>query len=773
VAVLLVVLYHANVPGLSGGYVGVDVFFVISGFVIMGVLLRERAATNRTSLLAFYGRRFRRIIPAATLVIVVTVLLSYHFLGFISGDSTAVDGRWAAVFLSNFHFEAVGTNYLAALAPPSPLQNYWSLSVEEQFYAVFPLLVLLVARVRGRLSFEARLAITLGLIIVGSFSLSVIQTSTNPAAAYFSPLTRAWELALGAIIAIGTGRLHQIPERVAAVITWLGLGAVVAAAFVFNAHSQYPGSLVALPVVGAGLIIAGGAAAPRLGAEWLLSLAPFSWLGRLSYSIYLWHWPILVIAAESKGQTSLPASQSLWWVALSLVAAVGTYFLVENPIRHAGLFRRSRGASIALGAGLTALTLIILTTQIAVHSGSASATALAAKPGAGAAPASAETVRALVAAAVKVQTVPKDIAPSVANAYFDYGIPNTWTGCSAGYSQTQAPACTFGDPKGLHTLVLYGDSHAVMWARAVNDIAIRARWKLVLLAKGGCPVASLPYLVPTLANAGGGEWAACDQWHNNAIARINRLDPALLAVTEATHDTPSGALYTPAEWQRGLEHTLKLVTSANTMKVVLGNIPYLPQPGPSCLARHPSDVQACSGPSHLARTPYDRAEKRAAAATGTQYVDVAPWFCGKACTAIIGNYEVYVDGFHITNTYAEYLEGVLAQALNLPDLQRVPPPQPDLRTAVQRPTDGSTLSGTTLLDASATDNVHVTKTDFVLTGGGSGGRVIATGAGSFYGFIAYWNTTTVPDGTYSLQSGAYDSAGKVARSKPVTVVINN
>jgi hypothetical protein len=247
----------------------------------------------------------------------------------------------------------------------------------------------------------------------------------------------------------------------------------------------------------------------------------------------------------------------------------------------------------------------------------------------------------------------------------------------------------------------------------------------------------------------------------------------MLIVTEATHEKPSGALYTPAEWQRGLEHTLDLVTSPNTMKVVLGNIPYLPQPGPTCLARHLDDVEACSGPSDLARTSYDQAEQRAAAATGSHYVDVAPWFCGTACTAIIGHYEVYVDGFHITNTYARFLEGVLAQAVDLPDLQRVPPPKPDPHTAIQRPAAGSTLSGTTILDASTTDNVDVVRADFVLTGGGLSGKVVATGTSSLYGWFVFWNTGTVPNGTYSLESVAYDVAGKIARSKPISITIRN
>jgi peptidoglycan/LPS O-acetylase OafA/YrhL len=204
---------------VRGGYVGVDVFFVISGFLITGLLLRERSDTGKISIVAFYARRVRRILPAATVVVILTVLAAYHFLGFLEGDSVANDARWASVFLANIHFAAIGTQYFSAEAPPSPLQHMWSLGVEEQFYVVWPTVVLLVGAVLPRVSLRMRLGAVLGVIIVASFSWSVIETLHNGTRAYFSPLTRAWELAAGGLLAVAAPLLGRIPRKVA---IWLG-----------------------------------------------------------------------------------------------------------------------------------------------------------------------------------------------------------------------------------------------------------------------------------------------------------------------------------------------------------------------------------------------------------------------------------------------------------------------------------------------------------------------------------------------------------------------
>lgn len=364
VAILLVVLYHADIPGIRGGYVGVDVFFVISGFVITGVLLRERVSTGANSIVAFYGRRARRIIPAATLVIIATVLAAFLFLGRTTGWATAVDGQWASVFLANFHFAGTATNYLATQQAPSPLQNYWSLAVEEQFYILYPTLFVLVAGLMTRTSLRLRLGIVLSVAIAGSYTLSIFMTSSNAASAYFSPFTRAWELALGGLVAVTSDSLKRLPPNTAAGVSWLGLGGILLSAFIFSNATPYPGSLVAVPVVGAALVIAAGTAQPSWGVESILRRRPIQLLGLISYSLYLWHWPILTIAAQRDGASSLPAGDNILLVALAVALAIVTYRFVENPIRHSGFLVTRRWASVAMGVCLVASTLAVTTVAV-------------------------------------------------------------------------------------------------------------------------------------------------------------------------------------------------------------------------------------------------------------------------------------------------------------------------------------------------------------------------------------------------------------------------
>jgi peptidoglycan/LPS O-acetylase OafA/YrhL len=361
VAVALVVLFHANVPGLQGGYVGVDVFFVISGFVITGVLLRERTGSGSTSLLHFYTRRIRRILPAASLVIVVGVVAAYHWLGTVSGGQNATDGRWASVFLINIHFATTGTNYLSSQMPPSVLQNYWSLAVEEQFYLIYPAIFLVVAGLSFRSSLRRRLGWVLSVAIILSFVWSIFQTANNPTAAFFSPLPRVWELALGGLVAVSTAKFRRLSPAVAGALSWLGLGLILLAATAFSASTQYPGWRVALPVCGAAIVIAAGTVKPNYGVELILRRRPVQWLALISFSLYLWHWPILEIAAQHRGVTTLPVWDNVLLLLIAGVLATLTYYFFENPVRHAKFLVRRKWASLLMGLCLIIATLAVTT----------------------------------------------------------------------------------------------------------------------------------------------------------------------------------------------------------------------------------------------------------------------------------------------------------------------------------------------------------------------------------------------------------------------------
>ena len=509
VAIVLVVLYHGNVGIFSGGYIGVDVFFVISGFVIAGLLLREHATSGRTSLGHFYARRSRRIIPAATLVIVTTVVATYGVLGALYGNPTAVDAKWTALFVANFHFAATGSNYLTATEPPSPLLNFWSLAVEEQFYLVFPAMVLLLSRLRTRISFNSRFAIVLVLIIGSSFWLSIVQSNSTPTLAYFSPFTRAWELALGALVAVGTTQIRKVPANAGAVITWVGLGMIGWAAISFGPQTVYPGSVAAIPVVGASLVIAGGVRAPRRAAESVLGLGPVRWIGRMSYSLYLWHWPILMLAAESDAKSQLPFHENVVWLLVAFGAAVVTYHLVENPIRHARLLAPN-WLGLSFGVVLITLSLSVATAALYLNGGENSSLSTTNRPVAQG-PLSSAELKQLIRSAPSQRFLPKNLWPPLSQVRIDFGGPPG--DCWLDSAQDSMPDnCIFGDPQGVHTVVLYGDSHAGMWFEAMNEIATAAHWKLIYLGKASCPAPSLPFQNPKGWGRPGETFLQCERF---------------------------------------------------------------------------------------------------------------------------------------------------------------------------------------------------------------------------------------------------------------------
>jgi hypothetical protein len=284
----------------------------------------------------------------------------------------------------------------------------------------------------------------------------------------------------------------------------------------------------------------------------------------------------------------------------------------------------------------------------------------------------------------------------------------------------------------------------------------------------------LPYGNPSGWGTPGEEFGACDRWHRFALASINRLHPDLLIVTQEDRGSPVGKAYTPDQWQGALRRVFRSVTSPHTEKVVLGNIPHLPQSGPECLSRNTADVQACSGSLNSAEAAYDTAERTAVLAVGGRYIDTTHWFCQRTCTAIVGKYEVYYDEYHLTQEYAHFLEGVLAKALQFP----VPTPSsvsttPDPRTDVITPRPDASISGVQLVDVRASDNVGIRRVEVRASGPGASEVIVGDARSTLYGWLLYWNTADVPNGTHVLRSVLYDADGKIARSKPIDVSVRN
>ncbi|MFD1813838.1 acyltransferase family protein [Rhodococcus gannanensis] len=337
IAVLVVVLDHVGLAGFGGGFVGVDIFFVISGYVITGMLLRDTDRGPGTWFLEFYAKRARRIVPAATLVIVLTVVATFELTNFLRGAQVLPDATAAALFVANLHFIATGSDYARLGDDPSPLQHYWSLAVEEQFYLVWPLLVLLaVVLVRRvvRLRLPQVLVAVLTVVVVASYAHSILLTSADGTAAFYSPFTRAWELAIGALLAATEPSLTQRLSAVGAVLLgWLGAAAIVWSVVFLDDTTSFPGWIAAVPVLGTAALIVSGMRVVRGSPSALLSTRTPGYIGEISYSLYLVHWPIFTIAAIRLDDSFSVVTQALL-VATAFLGAVLMYHAFEDPIRR-------------------------------------------------------------------------------------------------------------------------------------------------------------------------------------------------------------------------------------------------------------------------------------------------------------------------------------------------------------------------------------------------------------------------------------------------------
>ncbi|HEU5491171.1 MAG TPA: acyltransferase family protein [Gaiellaceae bacterium] len=647
IAVLIVALSHAGVAGMNGGYVGVDVFFVISGFLITGWLLGRALESGRVPFGDFYASRARRILPAAVLTLTVTCAASVAFLNPVRAASALHDAVWAAFFSANVHFAGVGTDYFAQDDPPSPIQHFWTLAVEEQFYVVWPLLlaaVLLAQRSRRRGGGASRGALA-GVVALGvgaSLAWSIYSTGTNPSGAYFSAPARAWELGVGALIAVGLPWILQAPAGLRAALTWVGLAGIVIATVTFGSGTPFPGFAALLPVAAAGLVIAGGAGqAHRAGAAIVLGRQPLRLVGDLSYAFYLWHWPMLVIAAQYAGHP-LSTLQNVALLAAAFVVSYVTYKLYENPLRHCRSLRRPRLALVLWPASLAAVALAVALGTSSLVTPSAAAPSLDvhsvveragqrsdAKP---------RTVRQALLEGVSParlrQPVPRALAPPLGQLLDDrYRLG----ACAAGTDEASASVCEFGDTRARRRMIVLGDSHAAMWMPALIQFARRYHWRLVPLIKTGC--------VPAATGSG-----SCAAWYRWALGHVRRLHPRAVVLSQTWW---SGSA------QEGIDAVSRELQDLAQLTPRLAIIEDPPGSGRAtldCLLARHATLGSCAFRVTPDQAAIYSSVRRAARAAHAAYVPTLRWFCVQGlCPAVVGTIVTYRDPTHITATYARQL----------------------------------------------------------------------------------------------------------------------
>ncbi len=709
VAVLGVLLWHAGVAWLPGGFAGVDVFFVVSGFLMSSLLLEEARERGRIDVGRFYARRARRLLPAALTALVGTGVLTLLLLprsrwAEIGGDLLA-----SATFLVNWRMASRSVDYLDLERAPSPLQHYWSLAVEEQFYLVWPILllgILLVAKGRARVFTGLSWATTLGLF-AGSLWLSWWWTQQDPSAYFVTP-TRIFELMLGGLVALGAWAWPRVPRVLAAVVGWAGLGLVVASFLVIDTETLFPGTWALLPTVGTAMVLVAGPAAGSWGPVAVLRHVLLQWVGRLSYSLYLWHWPFVAVAAELAevgrgGPDVLPVQWGLLAVLVSVVPAWLSFRYIEDPVR-----RHGRTLAGQLPAAVVTWRTLRLGLNCVLAGALLGVAVLAAAPSSATrteaqwrTPAVVDELREPVGAGTltpdDVPVRPDDVpdvtaAPGrdpqevaaqgaavsaalgeplpqveIPRAVGELAVPLEQVpddrpvlrpeGCFVSLTGTEVGVCEAGDPDGDVTIALVGDSHAGMWVTALDEVGRDRGWRVLVMTKSSCPPA-----LGLVVRRGGqaGDYTQCSRWQEGLTQTLEEEQPDVVLLSSASYGR-TGAEAVAG----GLAARVEQVAATGALPALIRDVPRAPFDVPACLEEHRDDVPQCA---------FDRAGGMARAGTGHDLLlermpqlpvlDFTDATCpGRTCSPIVGGVVVWRDSNHLSATYIRSLRDVVEDAV--------------------------------------------------------------------------------------------------------------
>ena len=648
IAVMLVLLYHSGVSALSGGYVGVDVFFVISGFLITTHLLEALEREGRIRFGAFYAKRARRILPAALLVALLSVLAAWIWMSPLLMQDVLRGAAATALYVPNYFFAQQGTNYLAE-STPSVFQHYWSLGIEEQFYLFWPLLLAAGFWVCRRS--ERRLMLGAAALTAASFLACVLLMDISQPWTFFSLPTRAWELGAGALVAflLRSGARWLRAKRTG-LLAWAGMVGLALVVVTFDEGTAFPGWSAALPVLATAALLVGGAAPGGLHAGRVLGLAPMQFLGTISYSLYLVHWPLQVIPqAASLSEEPLPLWIRLLLGAVAVPLAWLLHRLVERPVLRWPSLRR--GPSWRTGALAAAASLALIATsagisQVLPQQTSSDRTAAQEQPS---------------LAPAGTDFVPANLSPTLETVSGDN--PSIYAaGCHQEGEAADASGCQAGENPDAPLVFLIGDSHAANWYPALERLAEEGRIRLDSSTKSSC----LPLETPQQFEDR--PFDSCDRWRGDVLERIDEVDPDLV-VLAAFHDPdrlmPGGQDSPETRWHDGLARTLARIDGPPV--AVMRDVPTHAQAPTHCLAQNPESAGRCATPRADAfEEPLVQAEADAIAESDADahHVDLTDYFCNdSSCPVLLGNTVIYRDQHHLTQTFSREMAEPLWEEL--------------------------------------------------------------------------------------------------------------
>lgn len=635
IAVVLVVVYHIDRSLLPGGYVGVDVFFVISGYLITGHLMAGMGKDGRIGFAEFYARRARRILPASFTILLLTLVAAYIWLPPLQLTSTSQAAIATALYVPNVYFAVNGTDYLAETAP-SVFQQYWSLGVEEQFYLIWPALIAITLIVARRS--QRGLLLMLILIVAGSFLLNVVVTVRSQTWAFFSLPTRAWELGAGGLLAVVLRR-RQLPQNISLLLGWVGLATVLASAVLMSEVTPFPGYWAAVPVLGCLAIIAGQERGRSFGVARLLETRPFQFIGTISYSMYLVHWPLIVIPVAVAGSVNpLP----FWQVVLLGVASIPTGYLsyrfVETPFRRPKSLERPRRVLILAAA--SSLLIVVVSSA-----GRTASDAVPLNADQSASPSARTPIDP-----VGTPFVPMNLQPNLREASADNAVIYS-TGCMVGVRSRDVGGCTFGSNPTAPRVALFGDSHAAQWFPAILPLAESGQILLEVNTKQGCPSAFVDMKGHSSADA------SCGPWREAVIEEIRADPPEVVILAGFAFYNSVSAPEPGTFWQSALQTTVDALGDGSRI-AIFADTPNMPDTPAICLSAHLDDVADCTWPTAKVLRPVLRTAEQNV--TGAKWIDFGRYICNtETCPPIIGNTLVYRDANHLTATFSRSLAPVV------------------------------------------------------------------------------------------------------------------